>query len=360
MPPPVVRRPLTITAWLVMSTVCLVLSPVILAAGAVAATVMGRPQPPLLARLVVEYFAREVLVLMACGGLWLASGCGWQIHGRRFQDAHYGLLRWFVGGLSARVRHLLDIRVRSEPAPEAAESLRADRPLLVFSRHAGPGDTVFLTDVLMTRYGRLPSIVFKDALTLDPCVDLLGHRLPHAVLDRSDAEECEQRIADASAQLGPRGVLMLFPDGGNFTPARRRRSIAKLWRKGMRDEASAGEQMTNVLPPHPSGALAALRGNSDSDVIFGAHTGLGLAAFPRELWREPPIGRTLTTRMWLARADERPIGEDAQVEWLYDWWKRIDEWVRSQGEEPPRRREPRGRGHVRHNVGHAHGRRTCR
>ena len=335
MPPAPIRRPLTITTWLVVSSVCMVLSPLILAGGAAAAAVMRRPQPRLLARLVVEYFARELLVLIACGGLWLASGCGWRLRRPRFRRAHYALLRWFVGGLAARARELLDIALVTEPEPGAAEALAGDRPVLVFSRHAGPGDTVFVIDILITNFSRLPSVVFKDALALDPCVDLLGHRLPNAVLDKSDADECERRIADAAAQLGPRGALLLFPEGGNFTPERRRRSITKLWRKGMRDEAAAGEQMTNVLPPHPAGALAALRGHPDSDVIFAAHTGLGRAAFPGQLWRDPPIGRTLTAHMWRARPDERPDDPEAQVDWLYDWWKRIDGWVEAQGRESP-------------------------
>jgi len=62
---------------------------------------------------------------------------------------------------------------------------------------------------------------------------------------------------------------------------------------------------------------------------------LGLAAFPRELWRHTPIGRTLTTHMWLEPAAERPTDPDQQVEWLYEWWQRLDQWVRSEGEETP-------------------------
>jgi hypothetical protein len=38
--------------------------------------------------------------------------------------------------------------------------------------------------------------------------------------------------------------------------------------------------------------------------------------------------------MWLAPAAERPSEPDAQVEWLYGWWKRIDEWIEQQGQEP--------------------------
>ena len=55
-----------------------------------------------------------------------------------------------------------------------------------------------------------------------------------------------------------------------------------------------------MLPPRPSGALAALRGNPDAGVIFGTHSGLGLAAFPSEIWRDPPLHRTFSSHVWLA------------------------------------------------------------
>ncbi|MGB9183561.1 MAG: 1-acyl-sn-glycerol-3-phosphate acyltransferase [Solirubrobacteraceae bacterium] len=333
MPPTAVRRPVTITLWVLMSVLCLALSPLLLAIGAILASTLGRPQPLILARLVIAYFARELAVLAACGMLWLLSGFGWRMRSRRFQRLHYRLLRWFVRGIADRGLTLLDIEVVPQPSEAAVGRLRVDRPVLFFSRHAGPGDTVLLVDLLLSRYDRLPSVVFKDTLTIDPCVDLIGHRLPHAGLDTSDPEECQARIREVSAELGPRGVLLLFPEGGNFTPERRRRAIAKLRRKGRRREAAAGQQMNHVLPPHPTGALAALQGNPDADVIFGAHTGLGLAAFPRDLWRHPPIGKSLKTRMWLAPAAERPRGSEAQAQWLYDWWKQLDDWVDDQGEE---------------------------
>ncbi len=332
MGPTAIRRPLTITAWLVMSILCLVLSPLMLALAALASAVIRRPQPLLVARLVIAYFARELGVLTGCGVLWLITGCGWRIHSPPSQRLHYRLLGWFAHGMAQRGLTLLDIDVAPEPSPQATQSLELDRPLLFFSRHAGPGDTVVLVDLLMTRYRRLPSVVFKDTLTIDPCIDLIAHRLPHAGLDTSDPEESEARIEQVAAALDRWGVLVLFPEGGNFSPERRRRSLEKLWRKGRSREAAAGEQMTHVLPPHPAGALAAIRGNPDCDVIFAAHTGLGVAAFPRELWRHTPIGKTFKTRMWLAPAAERPREPEAQVRWLYDWWKRLDDWVESQGE----------------------------
>jgi 1-acyl-sn-glycerol-3-phosphate acyltransferase len=334
MPSPAVRRPVTVIAWLVISILFLALSPVLLAVAALAAAATKRPQPLLLTRLLVTYFARELGVLAACGALWVLSGAGARIGSKRFQDLHYRLLEWFIHGLTARALALLDIRVASEIEPDAASALQRDRPLLFFSRHAGPGDTALLIDLLLTHYRRRPSVVFKETLAIDPCVDLLGHRLPHAVLDADNREKCEATIRQITAELGDRGVLVLFPEGANFTFERRMFSLRKLSRKGRRREAAEGGQMAHVMPPHPTGALVALNANPTADVIFGAHTGLGLAAFPRELWRDTPIGATFTSRMWLVPADQRPTDPDEQVRWIYDWWTRIDDWIDQASSEP--------------------------
>lgn len=334
MPPAAVRRPITVTLWLVMSIVCLTLSPVLLALAALVSAVTGRPQPLIFARLVVAYFALELATLIACAALWLAS-CGGLLMGTEpFQRLHYRLLRWFVHGFATRWSALLDIDSPAQEPTEATLALESDRPLLFFSRHAGPGDTILLIDRLLTRFDRFPSVVFKQSIVIDPCLDLIGHRLPHAVLDTSDPEDCERQIENVAAELRSRGVLLLFPEGGNFTAERRRRAIRKLWRTGRRREAAQAEHMSHVLPPRPTGALAALRGNPGADVIFGAHSGLGLAAFPREIWHQTPLGKTFNTHMWLSPATERPTEPEAQVAWIYDWWKRVDEWIEAQGTEP--------------------------
>ncbi|MBV8431514.1 MAG: 1-acyl-sn-glycerol-3-phosphate acyltransferase [Solirubrobacterales bacterium] len=339
MPPAAIRRPLTITTWVVVSVLCLLLSPLLIAAAGLASAILRRPQPLMFARFAIAYFARELGGLVACGGLWLLSGFGARMQSRRSQRLHYRLLHWYVHGLAHRVLDLLDIDVEARVPDDVVQALGQDRPLVFLSRHAGPGDTLLLVDLLQSVYHRLPSVVFKNTLAIDPCVDLVGHRLPHAVLDTSDREQCEARIKQVTANLDPRGILVLFPEGGNFTPERRSRALRKLWRKGRRAQAEEAREMTHVMPPQPTGTLAALAANPDVDVIFGAHTGLGLAAFPRELWRRTPIGQTLTERMWLAPASERPRDPEEQIEWLYGWWRRIDDWIDAQGEEPPPTRE---------------------
>lgn len=334
MPPPVVRRPLTIAIWVTIAALGILLSPVLIVLGALASALMRRPQPLLFVRILISYLWRELAVLTACAILWLASGAGAALRNPHMQALHYRLLRWFVHGLAGRIATLLDLTIAPDPSPEARSALERDQPLLFFSRHSGPIDTLLLVDVLFTRYRRLPSVVFKETLRLDPCIDLLAGRLPQAAIDTTDAERCQAQIREVTARLGGRGTLVLFPEGGNFSRTRRRRAISKLRRTDRGREAAAAAQMSHVLPPHPAGALAALGANPEADIIFSAHTGLGVAAFPSELWRETPIGETFKTSMWLARASERPGRPDEQVQWLYGWWKRIDEWVAEQGEEP--------------------------
>lgn len=327
MPPAWLRRPLSVTTWLIVSTMALLASPLLLAGGRLAAAITGDRRPPIAARIVVAYFLRELTTLVACGGLWLASGCGLLMGSRANQARHWRLLGWFVGGLAGVAIDAVGIRVSEEGSEEAAGALERDGPLLVFSRHAGPADTILLIDRLLRRFDRQPSVVFKEAITLDPSVDLISHRLPHAVLDVDDRDECEERIQRTAGALGRRGALLLFPEGGNFTPQRRRAALRSLRRHGHDRAAARGAEMQHVLPPRPSGALTALDAAPAAPVIFAAHTGLGLAAYPREIWRELPIGQTLHTRMWLVPRAEIPADAQRRADWLNDWWKRIDDWI---------------------------------
>lgn len=333
MPPRAARR-LLAPMWLGLGVLIALFSPLLALVAALVAQVLGRRQPLLLLKFTLIYFAREGAVILACGGLWVLSGFGTALHTKRFQVLHYRMLRWFLSGLVEGALSALNIKVEIEPAGAAEEALRRrDKPLLLFSRHAGPGDSLMIVFFLLDRFGRLPRIVMKEALGIDPVIDLVVQRLPNALLDTSDQRECETVIAGLAESLDGRGVLVLFPEGGNFSQERRRRAIDRLRRDRRHRQVRQAEDMEHVLPPKPGGALAALAANPDADVIFAAHTGLGHETFPSELWRKLPSDRTLRMRMWLAPAGERPSDPDGQIEWLFGWWKQLDEWIAGVGEE---------------------------
>jgi 1-acyl-sn-glycerol-3-phosphate acyltransferase len=311
---------------------------VLLLVGELVAVLTGDRRIVITTRICIAYFTRELVTLAACGALWLLGGVGARWSPGSVDSLHWRLLRWFVGGVAGSVARTLDIRILEEGGSEAAAAALHDvGPLLVLSRHAGPADTVLLIDRLLSHFDRRPSVVFKESIALDPAVDLLAHRLPHAVLNTDDAPECEARIARAAAAVGRRGVLLMFPEGGNFSPQRRRSALRSLRRRGQHTAAAAGERMTHVLPPRPSGTVAALRANPTADVVFAAHTGLGLAAYPRDIWRNLPLGGTLRTRMWLVPRSEIPDADDEVATWLNEWWSRIDGWIEERGQESPAR-----------------------
>ncbi len=272
-------------------------SPLVLALGALAGALTRRPQPLILARLLVAYFTRELGVLIGCGALWVLAGGARRIDSPRSQQLHWRLLEWFICGLAQAGRASLHIDVVEDSSPEAAAVLRSDGPLIIFSRHAGPGDTVFIVDQLFARHRRRPSVVFKETLGLDPCVDLLAHRTPQAILDTSDREQCEVEIERVCSRLGPRGALLLFPEGGNFTPERRRSALRRLRRKGRRRSAQKAEQMPHVLPPQPTGALSALEASPAADVVFAAHTGPGAWFVYGQCWCEVMLAGRRTSAL---------------------------------------------------------------
>ncbi len=326
MPARAVRRPLTITLTLSLALGVLVLSPLLLALAGLAHA-LGRPKLLIAVRVVVAYCLREVGALAAAGGLWLAAGAGRFTDRSTFQRWHWWLLRWYVHGIAERAIAALGIEIREQSPPEITARLADPAPIIVLSRHAGPGDTVFLIDRLVTVYDRLPSVVLRQAVALDPVIDLLTTRLPQGVIDKTNRNASEILIERLAGGLKPSGALLLYPEGGNFTVERRRSALASLRRKGRHRAADAAEQLAHVLPPRPSGVLAALRGNPEATVLFVAHTGLGTAAYPRQIYREMPIGGTLRFRLWRVDRDEVPLTEEGQVQWLNEWWRRIDDWV---------------------------------
>jgi 1-acyl-sn-glycerol-3-phosphate acyltransferase len=217
-------------------------------------------------------------------------------------------------------------------------------PVIVFSRHAGPGDSLLLVHYLLTACGRRPRVVMKASLQLDPSLDIVANRLPNAFIKRREvgSRNYTEQIRRLAAGLDHRSALVIFPEGGNWTPVRWRRAVARLRRMGEHDLAERAVAMPNVLPPRPGGALAAIAACPSADVIFVAHAGLDRLVSVSDVWRSLSANQTVRARWWRVPASQVPreASREAQVSWLYDWWERIDSWISQQhaglGEESPR------------------------
>lgn len=89
--------------------------------------------------------------------------------------------------------------------------------------------------------------------------------------------------------------------------------------------------MTHVSAPRPGGALAALAAAPHADVVFFGYVGVPLGV--SELWRSLASPQTIEVRLWHAPAADVPDDRDAQIDWLFGWWRTLDAWVHENSEE---------------------------
>jgi 1-acyl-sn-glycerol-3-phosphate acyltransferase len=305
--------------------VTLVALPLVLPVLAIASVLPFRWRIPRILWMVLLYLMLETAALVTLFGLWAGSGFGRTIKSPRFQLAHYTLVRWFLDVLFRECQRVLHVSVKVEgPAPASYHS----RPLLILSRHAGPGDSFLLVHALMNWYAREPRIVLKDTLQWDPAIDILLNRLPNRfIAPGRPGTSTVAEVAALSRGLDDNDAFVIFPEGGNFTVHRRKRAIDRLRAKGFIDEAEKAERLRHVMAPKPGGVLAALAEASDADVVFVAHTGVEHLATVFDVWRELPMDMEIEMRWWLVPAADVPDGEAARIDWLYNWWARIDDWV---------------------------------
>jgi len=324
-PPTIVRRVLVAPVVLLVEAAVVIVSPLLgLVAALLSPLVGGRRLLRLLA-IAVGYSARHVACTIACFGLWVASGFGRHADSARIQRAHYAVLRWFVGGVYRSMvrRARVDVTVTdSETAEEVLSAGR--RPVVVLSRHAGEGDSLLVLHQLLCRHGRRPRIVLHEALRLDPLIDVLGARLPNRFVDPRGGDT-EVEIAAMTADVGDDGAVLIFPEGGNFSRARRLRGIERLEQAGHDEEATWAREMEHVSAPRPGGALAALDAAPHADVVFVGHVGVPIGF--KDLWRRLPAKQTVELKLWVVGPEDVPADRDERIDWLFGWWRTLDGWV---------------------------------
>jgi 1-acyl-sn-glycerol-3-phosphate acyltransferase len=315
-PPRFLRRLILVPLLIAVAVVVVGASPLLLLAGVVFSR--GRHRFLRVAVVAVSWLAMECAVLAASLFLWVTGG-----RRKPGRERHYALCGWFVSRIYAVASRVLGLVVEIQDPLNAA----VERPVIVLSRHAGPGDSFLIVHFLLNVYGRRPRIVMKAVLQLDPALDVVFNRLPSAFVPAGGAprERIVTEIGRLATGIGPRDAMLIFPEGGNFTPRRRVRAIRRLRRQGRPDEAERARRMANVLPPHPAGTLAAIDAAPGADIVFVAHTGVDDMMTVRDIWRRIPLERPLRARWWRVPFEEIP--EEDREPWLYDWWETIDAWI---------------------------------
>ncbi|GAA1998343.1 1-acyl-sn-glycerol-3-phosphate acyltransferase [Microbacterium ulmi] len=311
---------------------------------ALTSLVPGRFRLPRVVLLATVYLLWDTALVVVLFVLWIASGFGWKLRSPAFLRAHYRVgawalraLFWVFGGVLR-----LDIVTTGSDDPDAAAAhadfqalLSPGAPLVLAARHGGPGDSFILVHTLLNAVDREPRIVLKDTLQWDPGIDILLNRLPTRFITPSGfgakraggGVGVEERIADLATGLDDDDALVIFPEGGQVSAKRRRSRIERLRTSGRIELAQRARALRHVMPPQPGGVHAALDAAPDADMVFIGHTGLDRLLTLGDIWRELPMDKRITMHAWRVPHAEIPQGRDAQAEWLFAWFERIDAWI---------------------------------
>lgn len=316
------RRALTIPAYAVALALLLALGPLVLLGVGVVDLVTDRRFPRVRCVLfAIVYLACEVggllvsLVLWAARPLWTRE---------EWLGRHYALQTAWARTLFRAASRLFSFRPEIEG--EGAVGLGS---VLVFIRHASVADTLLPAVFLTGRHGLRLRYVLKRELLWDPCLDVVGQRLPNVFVrrDATDTARELEALRVLASDLAADEGLLIYPEGTRFTAAKRARRLAQIAEAGDIERLARAERLARVLPPRLGGPLTLVEARPQDDVLVVAHTGFeGIETFG-DTWTGGLIGRRIHIGLWRVPRAAIPEERAARVRWLDDLWAQVDAWV---------------------------------
>lgn len=264
------------------------------------------------------YALFETIGVVRAFGLWLRFGG--DVTGPRALQRHHELQRWWAASIIGVAERTVGLRF-SGPDPTLP-----DGPVIVLTRHSSMADAILPAYLIGVQANRRIRYVLKRELLADPCLDIVGNRLPNHFIDRTDTDEHQLNALRTLATYDQNDALVIFPEGTFALPEKRLRSVHHLERHDP-ERASRAKALRHTLLPRPAGTLALLEAAPDADVLVLAHTGLEGAAYARGVWRSVPFRSPVTVQPKLHARATIPDGRVDRIDWLDQTWADVDDWI---------------------------------
>ena len=233
------------------------------------------------------------------------------------------LMHWWAGRLTRGAERVVGVRWHFDIPDELEPG-----PLLAFSQHVSIVDAIAPVYILGCQQGWYLRYTLTRGLRFDPCLDIVGHRIPNHFVARGSGDN-SQELATLRTLVGDMHgdeCAVIFPGGGLFTPAGLARAVEKL-RERDSPEASMAATYRHVMPPRPGGVNAFFDGAPDADVIVVGHVGFEPLASIRKLWSVLPLTDPVEVKIWRYDRAEVPEDEEDRMAWLYERWRVMDDWI---------------------------------
>lgn len=269
------------------------------------------------------------LLSFAVGWAWLeligvvVTGLLWTIGRAGDVERHAALQRWWAASLMTWLRTTTGITV----VVKGIDALRPG-PVVLLCRHASLADSLVSAWVVTSLLGMRPRYVLKRELLADPCLDIVGNRMPNHFLDRHATDSTPELAALTALgrDMADHEVAVIFPEGTRASPAKRDQVLERIAASDP-ERASRLRALRHLLPPRPAGSAALLDGAAGVDVVLAWHIGFdGLDTFGgmlRHLEHRPAPVRFVARRIPRSSV---PSG-DAFGRWLDDRWLEMDDAV---------------------------------
>jgi len=242
------------------------------------------------------------------------------------RSLNYKLQAWWTRNVVRALRVTVGVKIEVEGFTDLGPG-----PFVALCRHASLADSVMSAWVLADHAHLKPRYVLKQELKLDPCLDVVGHRLPNYFINRSSANVASelQGIEQMAAGLADNEVAVIFPEGSRANARKRERALQKIETRSP-ERAGRLSALQNLLPPKPAGAAALLAAVPHANVITMLHSGFdGLDTFKgivNHLAR-----RAIRVHVKIAEHHRSTVASgEAFVDWLDQQWLAMDEAVTRQ------------------------------
>lgn len=310
-----VRRPVMVLGVISMAAGLLVSSPVWVPVALVLDAVRLKWRLPLLRFTMfgLMWAWLETLGLMSAVALWVTGQA-------KNQNLNYRLQKWWTRGVIGALMLTVGLRIDVE----GAEKL-GDGPFIALCRHASLADSIMSAWVFVTKSHLRPRYVLKKELQLDPCLDVVGHRLPNYFLNRksSDVSAELQGLAQMAEGLAHRDIAVIFPEGTRANNEKRVRILEQL-RDRSPERAQRLKGLQFLMAPKTAGVGALLSAVPNAKVITMWHSGFdGMDTFRGIVKHLAKSAVRVQVRVVEHQRATVATGE-AFVAWLDEQWIAMD------------------------------------
>ena len=204
------------------------------------------------------FFGCELLGIAASFILWLAMFLLMGARSERFLQWSFRLQCWWGRSLAAVALRLFGVRLHVEEAYAFG-----DRRIILFIRHVSLVDTILAVYCVSSKFRIQLRYVLKRVLLWDPCLDIVGNRLPNYFVQRESADGAReiQAVGALMDDLGPRQGVLIYPEGTRFTTSKQERALKRLALRGDPRLLEWAKTYRCVLPPRLGGPLELLKRN---------------------------------------------------------------------------------------------------